>query len=676
MLRTQWKRLACCILAVVLTLTCVPMTQATAYTNLQEAVDDAGAGVVQLWKNEETLTVSKDVVLDLNGYNIQSVTVSGGTLRVLDSQTDDYTGSYGKIASFTGDVQAQEGYLMDVTSGVASFHKVGLTITAMSLRSVIDGEALPSVYYTSTFAGDEVVAKNVKKYGIALNAMEEPSEKNMNTSSAYSAFTNFQAGENKGNGTLLKGIMKTTNTDARNLRNANIQVYGRAYVLTHDDQYIFGNSVHRSLKEQMEAVDELWSTYNPTVRENFRQLYDAYEDIVKSWNLSNLFMEVPDTLTWEDIDAIPVATNDMTEEQLRQICVDFMRLQTKVFWRPSHDVKNNLVTDGLYEDLLTTNVYQSLPYKGGHHASLYGFMHFYDEKTGILDLSGGEATMKLISNQCSSSVSWAWNRIGIHHEYTQNSTVANGCLRVGPYTYDDSITEFTTENNTYDICQENGRQIMYQSYAAMEPGDGLVQHRNGSGHNMMASGKPVVVKNADGTIDDKNSYVPILDKQAIRIQQTAPNGDAYLDQGFLDTKVYFNQLFAGSYLPFTFAELNKQTPVEKSKIELKNDQDNPTETYQNGKTITKERLTEACMFSNYGISDFTITVKDADGAVVLEKWCAAYGPLHVREKVALKVHFTAADYKGLPAGRNNTVEIVARLGSGELVTVFSGKLSV
>ena len=32
---------------------------------------------------------------------------------------------------------------------------------------------------------------------------------------------------------------------------------------------------------------------------------------------------VPKPMTWEDIDAIPIATADMTEEQLRQICVDF-----------------------------------------------------------------------------------------------------------------------------------------------------------------------------------------------------------------------------------------------------------------------------------------------------------------------------------------------------------------
>ena len=39
-------------------------------------------------------------------------------------------------------------------------------------------------------------------------------------------------------------------------------------------------------------------------------------------------------LSWADIDAIPVASADMTEEQLRQIVLDFFRLQLTFQWTP------------------------------------------------------------------------------------------------------------------------------------------------------------------------------------------------------------------------------------------------------------------------------------------------------------------------------------------------------
>ncbi|MBQ3075788.1 MAG: hypothetical protein IJC26_06930, partial [Clostridia bacterium] len=57
------------------------------------------------------------------------------------------------------------------------------------------------------------------------------------------------------------------------------------------------------------------------------------------------YPKVISPLTWEKIDAIPVANGNMTSDQLRQICVDFMRLQLSFEWTPDRDHDFNIETE-------------------------------------------------------------------------------------------------------------------------------------------------------------------------------------------------------------------------------------------------------------------------------------------------------------------------------------------
>lgn len=280
---------------VVLTTTNQAAIGDTVYDTLAAALEAANGNTVTLLSDiNDAVTISKNAVIDLNGCEMANVNVAdGATLTCFDSTTDDYTvadGIYGKIAVYTGNVVGAEGYLKITENGETSFHKVDLAITAMSLRTAVNGEQKPSVYYRSNFKGDEVVARNVDKYGIAMNIREVPNASNMETTSAYSYFTTFNAGAkgNAGNGTLLKGIMKTSNSDKINLRNAQMSVYGRAYILTKDGQYIFGGEQARSLKEQVEAVDSLFDTFNSAAQSNAILMYKAYKSVMDNWNIPNI----------------------------------------------------------------------------------------------------------------------------------------------------------------------------------------------------------------------------------------------------------------------------------------------------------------------------------------------------------------------------------------------------
>ncbi len=276
------------------------------FTSLQEAVDAYNGTIIKMIRDEEQNVVvdeGKDIYLDLNGCSINStVTVNGNyALYCKDSKTDDYTVSddnYGRIKAVSGNIKgipeassmADDGYLKVTENDGVSFHRVNLDLTAMSLRvNEVDGVVDPSVYYKSNFMGDEKVAGSVTKYGVALSVKEMPNETNLENKCKYSEYTTFNSGNtgNSANGTLLKGIMKPTNLALINNRNANMGVYGRAYIETADG-YLFGGGYVRTLKEQTEAADDKWSELTDTQKESIETMYETYTAVMKNWDLPKL----------------------------------------------------------------------------------------------------------------------------------------------------------------------------------------------------------------------------------------------------------------------------------------------------------------------------------------------------------------------------------------------------
>ena len=283
------------------------------YPTLQAAVNGyTENSIIKLIKavsGESTTTVAKNVYLDLNGFDITCpVNVTGGTLYCMDSQTDDYdigtnNDEYGKFTNISGNVEgipeeselAEDGYLKVVESNEVSFHRVNLQLTAISLRAEYKGECAPSVYYKSNFKGDQKVAAAVKQYGIALSVQEMPDDNNLDSKCEYSKFDTFADGStgNAANGTLLYGIMKPTNPTMINYRNANMAIYGRAYIQT-ETGYMFGHGYNPNLKQVTEAADAMLSDPSVTdsVKENIKKnlvlMYNAYTSVMKSWDLTNL----------------------------------------------------------------------------------------------------------------------------------------------------------------------------------------------------------------------------------------------------------------------------------------------------------------------------------------------------------------------------------------------------
>ena len=270
------------------------------YNSLAEAVEatQEGGKLKLLADIFGDVTVHKNVCLDLNGFDINGMVVveAGCTLYCFDSQTDDYTVDdpygYGKISGIIGDVQglplesalAEDGYLLVKEDDGVSFHRVTLRLTAMTLRASRVG-----VYYKSFMAGDESAASYVQSFGVALSVVAIPSSENMETYCGYSVFRDFGCNDG-GNviSTFLRDIIKTTNSVEKNAARAAMPIYGRAYILTKDGQYLFGAAVSRSFQEQVEEVDAMWSQLTFQQQMEVATMYQTYFNVMQNWNLPNL----------------------------------------------------------------------------------------------------------------------------------------------------------------------------------------------------------------------------------------------------------------------------------------------------------------------------------------------------------------------------------------------------
>jgi len=243
----------------------------------------------------EDVAVTKTVVLDLNGNSISGAVTAdeGCILYCMDSQTDDYTVKdeygYGMISGTVSGVQAQDGYMLITEDDGVSFHRVTLQLTSMSLRAAEVG-----LYFKCDFAGDELVAANVKQFGVALSVRGIPTAANIKTDCKYSVFTGFQAGKQDADttSTLLKGVMKPVNGNVTNTQNADFPIYGRAYILTNDGKIIFGAAACRTFKQQVEAIDTMWSKLSVIQRTSLVEMYNRFPRVMEKWNLPNLKAEI------------------------------------------------------------------------------------------------------------------------------------------------------------------------------------------------------------------------------------------------------------------------------------------------------------------------------------------------------------------------------------------------
>lgn len=378
------------------------------------------------------------------------------------------------------------------------------------------------------------------------------------------------------------------------------------------------------------------------------------------------YPQIAERLSWDKINALPVKSSTMTVEQMRKLCVDFMRLSKTALWTPDEEYTFIKTNKGAMETLEVGQVYGGMPYVGNNGSgNVYRMMDYYDPETGVLQVKRAGSPVRLFGNHCSGTVYWAWGRVINSFDYgaTAYLTHANGFLRLGPYTYNEEQTVFGEETGTRSICEANGEEIMFQSYAKLQMADGLVLN-NGGGHVVMCAENAHVEYTADGKIDGEKSYVIILEQGSHWQEKRNASGDHYLMKNSVDTQWTFATLFKKSYLPFTFAEFLGTDPVE----------DTVCTATVTGDSVSAEALFGITVNANYGISDVYAVVKNAEGKEIYRHVERA-SELDARG-VRLKKKSNYSDSWGTLEGASGdlTLEILCQLSTGERLTVYTGKL--
>lgn len=439
--------------------------------------------------------------------------------------------------------------------------------------------------------------------------------------------------------------------------------------------------------------------------------------------------DIPDELNLAlQIDKLPVATKDMTEEELREVVIAFMYLQLNFAYKADlsgygldeygYYIKNLYSAYNASENLDNIKIkfedgkyYGGMPYMGNTAGSVYRWLEFYDPDTGVMDWSPIIRTDRknwvdseknktypnvgssYFGNTCASSCVWAWLRVSdsIRTFWTNTWLPSNGYVQVGDYELSANGDHDTSTNK---ICTKNGRKKMYDCYAQMKKADGLVQ----TGHAVMAISDAVVVYNDDGSINPTESYLLIAEQKASFLSASPLKGgvDLYsplneskgltyrimgnyagnvVNDKVKEMKWTFDYLYTEGYLPFTIPELVGQDDVEEVDIKFN--------TQATGDTITLAQLKSSNITCNYPISDVHVTLIDKEGNQVFTGMYAEGATniidlknVRVTDVLTNNAIYASKDYieEGLLeyGFSKYTIEISCRVSTGELITIYTG----
>ena len=249
------------------------------------AISGYAAGTETLTTNVDSKTITENTELNLAGYSIGTLTVKPGVTVTVSN-----VGNIGEVKG---------GGIVELADGEMNLagNKLTLKTAGISLRADNVAKNGASVYYTSTFGGNQAVKDQIAAYG---TAMYVGSSKNLFADNTYtrnedlSGWNTADATFND-NGVLLKGILKTGNAYSINKSNATKQIYNVPYVELADGTRITGATVNRSLQQVVEtATDDknpgtdTWDKLSYTQKTNVVNMYNTFERFMSTWDMPRL----------------------------------------------------------------------------------------------------------------------------------------------------------------------------------------------------------------------------------------------------------------------------------------------------------------------------------------------------------------------------------------------------
>ena len=395
---------------------------------------------------------------------------------------------------------------------------------------------------------------------------------------------------------------------------------------------------------------------------------------------------VEDPKTWyEEFMKIPVATADMTEDELRQICVDAFKANLTFLWTPNSHIcySYELLGDNTNITLPTGNAYSGLCYASGQHpnscGTIWKVLPYYDPETGVVDVKAmGDNFLNYMSSACAFGAMQGWNRVSNSHRLVGMhvySQYESGILPVGPYTYTrkDYGNNFSSRSSSKQIIAANSYEVMLESLAAGKKADGLFS--SSAYHVMMYCEDAVVVRNDDNTINPIESYVLVHEQNSSgscsdQYNYKQSNGIDIRPLGTTNNKYTFAWLLEKGYIPFTVKELVGKDPVEPGKAWLGSQE----RELENGTAKTLSAISNESLCANYSICTLLFEVKSPNGTV-LDSYIPAAITSPVKSRLSLRGLLEESRYAPYADGKN-TIHISARLGNGEMLEAFHTVLKI
>lgn len=390
---------------------------------------------------------------------------------------------------------------------------------------------------------------------------------------------------------------------------------------------------------------------------------------------------VADPKTWyNELMALPIANDQMSEDELRQLCVAAMRFNLTFPWTPTQEIKYSFtLLDRTSEVELPMDIAYSGMFYCNNNAkgNVWKALEYYDPETGAMDFEAMNGNfLSFMSSACARGVEWGWSRVSNStglETMASYSQYASRVTPVGPYNYLPGKYPFGNSSGTADIIRDNGEDVMCQSYAAMKPADGL--YSSTAYHVIMACSDPEVVMGEDGLIDPEQSYILIMEQDAVgtkteKKNYQQENGVTMRALGTVDKKYTFRDLLDSGYVPFTIPELAGTDPVEPGEAYL----GSASARLENGQEVLLKDLMDKTVMTNYAICTLQLQVKDPDGNVLYTyKYGLETAPFTFKAPMGnAECEEKAAAY----ADGKNTVHVYVRLSTGELKEAFTTVLKV
>ena len=410
---------------------------------------------------------------------------------------------------------------------------------------------------------------------------------------------------------------------------------------------------------------------------------DPKTDVGAYKNKNGAGSEMPEMVSWEGLNQFKttdqIATLYATDPtaaiaEARQLSVDFFRYCKTAQWTPADSWDFTHGSDGSKPDTLHAGVvYGGLPYVGKAFSSIYRLMDFIDPDTGVVDIYkvGGKdhELQSMFGNQCAQGTYQGWSRFINSAKYggTPSMVANNDFIFLGDFACNTTIANWSSTYGTDECLLENSKDVLFESYALLDVGDGIVYYTS-AGHVVMIASKAVVVRDESGKIDGTQSYVTVIDQTPTWHKMNDSNGTPYNYQANVDAKWTFEFLYEDHYLPFTFKEWTGEDPIEMPTIQCSH----------TGDTISVEQIFNTKISSNYHLYDIYCSIYNADGVEVAKvathnDYASNYELKFMNTGIQSVIW---GDLESLdPAAYEYTVKIYAQQATGQRPVIWEGKLA-